>query len=131
MTCAAGPGHWCKTCGADNKCNSCNAGYNLSSSGTCEAFSCSTGADDGCSTCVRQSERTRMNHCGTCNAGYKLSKTGSCEAFVCTPGNGDACRSCPTLTKRKMDNECNACNPGFQLKDAKCIPFECSVGVGA
>ena len=131
MTCEVGPGDMCQKCGADNRCSSCNAGYRLMASGSCEAFPCQTGDDDGCSSCVRQRERSRVNHCGSCNAGYQLSKRGSCEAFVCTTGNGDACRSCPPLSKRKMDNECSACNPGFQLVGAKCVPFTCAVSIGA
>ena len=131
MTCEVGPGDMCQKCGADNSCSSCNAGYRLMASGSCEAFPCQTGDDDGCSSCVRQRERSRVNHCGSCNAGYQLSKRGSCEAFVCTTGNGDACRSCPRVSKRKMDNECSACNPGFQLVGAKCVPFTCAVSIGA
>ena len=58
----------CSNCSAPNQCNTCEAGYHLTSDNKCE-LDCGV---DNCQTC------SAPNVCQTCNTGYNLTNSNTC-----------------------------------------------------
>ena len=92
----------------DNQCGSCNLGYHLSDTSSCEENTCTCATGTGATGTACTSNGA--NICTSCNDGYKLSGT-SCQAYAGNCANGVL----EAQSSRTQDNHCGTCNTGFYI----------------
>jgi len=88
-----------------------------------QGFSCETGKDNMCKTCVQEHLITAKNQCDECNLGFALVD-GKCMPIPCETGIEFRCKKCASQNERKYHNFCSECNEGYYLVDGSCVVAE-------
>jgi len=91
-----------------------------------QGYSCETGKDHMCKTCVAEHLITATNQCDECNLGFALVD-GKCLPIPCETGIEFRCKTCASQNKRKYHHFCSECNEGYYLVDGSCVVAEATL----